>query len=352
MMRKIEDSGLTVIELRELFMTIYRKADRYTEALLLLMFVFGLFLSFFYDTWLVALGVGGSCLVAYYITKKLLPESTLSQYVLSAVSALLAAQYIYQMHGMAEMHFWVFISSTVLIIYQNWRLQIPLIVLVIIHHGTFAYLQYTGYKEIYFTQLAYMDLTAFLFHGVLASGVCLISGVWSYSIAKRTVADAANIKVLTQLKAELQESVGRTSELNRNLVEVNREVQNKNEELRASEEELLAATEELKQINENLNNQVAYRTHAILEQNKKIIHHAYINAHQVRAPLARILGLVNLMKFENGVHNGNNELLQRLNRSANELDDVLQQVRANLDEAEFQGLETPTETDKSNTTNK
>jgi len=54
------------------------------------------------------------------------------------------------------------------------------------------------------------------------------------------VQDALNVKVLTQLKSDLQQSVDKTNELNRNLEVVNREVQNKNEELRASEEELQA----------------------------------------------------------------------------------------------------------------
>lgn len=337
-----DHSALTLSddELKSLYASIYVKADKLTEGLLALMFLFGVFIALFYDTWLVAFGVGGLCLFAYYISKKLLPGSNFYQYVHSAVSAILAAQFIYQMHGMAEMHFWVFISSTVLIIYQNWRLQVPLIVLVVIHHGSFAYLQYIGYKEIYFTQLAYMDLTTFLFHGALATCVTLVAGIWSYNIHTRTVQDALNVKALTLLKHELQQSVDKTNELNRNLEVVNKEIQNKNEELRASEEELQASSEELKQINENLNNLVKFRTEAILEQNKRFIHHAFINAHKVRSPLARILGLVNLMRYEN---NGNSEdMLQRLRQAALELDEILTEVRTNLDEAEVKGLDNST----------
>src|ERR1043165_8537169 len=180
------DRHLSDLEIKDLFKGIYAKADKWTESILVLMFFFGIFISFFYDTWLIAFGVGGLCLFAYFISKKMLPGSNFYQYVLSTISAILAAQYIYQMHGMAEMHFWVFISSTILILYQNWRLQVPLIVIVVIHHGSFAYLQFIGYKEIYFTQLAYMDLTTFLFHGVLASCVTFIAGVWSYSIQQHT----------------------------------------------------------------------------------------------------------------------------------------------------------------------
>ena len=32
------------------------------------------------------------------------------------------AEFIYQMHGLFEMHFFAFIGSAILITYQNWKL--------------------------------------------------------------------------------------------------------------------------------------------------------------------------------------------------------------------------------------
>lgn len=259
------NESLTELEWKETTRGIFSFANAVNEGMLDVMFLFGIFIALFYDTWLIAFTIGGTCLVAYYATKKLLPDSDLYQYVLSGISAVFAAQFIYQMHGMAEMHFWVFISSTILIIYQNWKLQLPLIIIVIIHHGSFAYLQYSGYEGIYFTQLDYMDLTAFVFHGVLATCVCAVSAYWSYAIYRRTIQDAVNLKTQTMLKKDLQRT---------------------NDELRTSEEELRASQEELTLINENLNELVKERTLAIIDQNKKLVHHAYINAHKVRSPLA------------------------------------------------------------------
>jgi hypothetical protein len=315
---------LTESEVKEIRKGIFSFADQVNEILLLVMFLFGIFIAFFYDTWLVGVAVGGLSIVGYYVSKKMLPDSNVYQYVLSGIYAIFAAQFIYQMHGMAEMHFWVFISSTILIIYQNWKLQIPLIVIVVIHHGSFAYLQYIGYKQIYFTQLDYMDLTAFLFHGVLAAGVCSVSGYWGYTIYKRTLADAANLKLQSILRTELQEK--------------NEELTASEEELRASQEELLASQEELTQINENLNNLVKERTLTIIDQNKKFVHHAFINAHQVRSPLARIQGLVNLLNYEGELNKEAQEIRRRLKESSDELDDILHEVRANLDAAEYKGL--------------
>ncbi len=317
--------ALNESELTDIKKGIFSFADKVNEGLLFAMFIFGIFIALFYDTWLVAFAVGGLCLAAYFISKKMLPESDLYQYVLSSVSAIFAAQFIYQMHGMAEMHFWVFICSTILIIYQNWRLQIPLIAIVVVHHGTFAYLQFAGYKEIYFTQLDYMDLTTFIFHGVLAACVCAVSAYWSHIFYKRTIQDAENLKVQLLLKAELQEK--------------NEELTASEEELRASEEELMASQEELTQINENLNDLVKERTLTIIDQNKKFVHHAFINAHKVRSPLARIQGLVNLMSYETHRLSPDAQEIHRLLKASSiELDDILHEVKVNLDAAEYKGL--------------
>jgi signal transduction histidine kinase len=322
---KLGDEELSESELKFVMKGIVSFANKVNEGLLLAMFLFGIFIAFFYDTWLVAFAVGSLCLIAYYTAKRMLPDSDVYQYVLSGIAAIFSAQFIYQMHGMAEMHFWVFICSTIMIIYQNWKLQIPLIVIVVIHHGSFAYLQYLGYKEIYFTQLDYMDLTTFIFHGVLAACVCTVSAYWSYTIHKRTIQDAVNLKTQLILKSELQEK--------------NAALTASEEELRASQEELLASQEELTQINENLNNLVNDRTQTIVEQNKKFVHHAFINAHKVRSPLARIQGLVNLLSYESHRLTENGQDIQRmLQASTDELDDILREVRTNLDAAEYKGL--------------
>lgn len=331
----MDEHTLSRAELKELNKEIYRKADKFTEPILGFMFLFGVLIAFFYDTWILALGIGGLNVLAYFSTKKFLPEYNLYQYIFSAVSAIFAALYIYQMHGMAEMHFWVFISAAVLVIYHNWRLQLPLIIIVIVHHGTFAYLQYIGYSEIYFTQLDYMDLTAFIFHGLLASCVCLICGIWSYQLHQRTITDVIQYKRLESMTMELEQNASSMRAMNEELLSSYQEIQNKNEELRASEEELMASGEELRQINDNLNKIVMDRTKALLKQNKILLQHAHVSAHKVRAPLARILGLSNLLGIELSMEPKAKDLLEHLSTSANELDDTLREVREDMDRAEF-----------------
>lgn len=163
---------------------IKQKSDKLMNYFLISFYISGLLLALFYDTWLVAIGIGSLALLAYYSTKFLLPGSNTYQYVLSTVLGIFMAQFIYQMHGLFEMHFIAFIGSAILVTYQNWKLQIPLALLVLVHHASFGYLQYIGYDKIYFTQADYMTLQTFFIHGFLAMVVFFICGLWAYQLNK------------------------------------------------------------------------------------------------------------------------------------------------------------------------
>jgi len=172
------------IHIQEFLFAIKKKSDHLINYFLFSFFGIGLLLAFFYDTWQIAVGVGSLLLIAYYSTKFALPESNFYQYVLSVVLGVFMAQYIYQMHGMFEMHFVAFIASAILITYQNWKLQIPLMFVVGFHHALFGYLQYAGSENIYFTQLDYMSLQTFIIHMILAGVIFSICGLWAYQFKK------------------------------------------------------------------------------------------------------------------------------------------------------------------------
>ncbi len=158
-----------------------KSSDRHMWAILGIYYVFGIMISFKYDTWLIGLGVGSLNVLAVFASKRLLPTKSLYQYVFASTVSIFMAQFIYQMHGMFEMHFWALIGSVVLLTYKNWKLQIPLTLIVVAHHATFALLQYyRGFEGIYFTQLDYMTLETFIYHVALAAFLFVLSGFWSY----------------------------------------------------------------------------------------------------------------------------------------------------------------------------
>jgi methyl-accepting chemotaxis protein len=227
----METGALSTINKKEIFELIKQRSDKIINIALALYFVFGIFLSFFYNTYLIAFGVGGLCLLGYYASLMLLPNSTFYQYVLASILAVFAAQFIYQMHGLFEMHFFVFVGSTLLISYQNWRLQIPLLLIVVIHHASFAYLQYLGNKEIYFTQLDYMDLQTFMFHGGLAAVIVAICGYWSYDLEKRTISDFQNKKALENQLTSVKTNIAFAEEISSGKLDVSYNLTNEKDEL-------------------------------------------------------------------------------------------------------------------------
>jgi tetratricopeptide (TPR) repeat protein len=115
----------------------------------------------------------------------------------------------------------------------------------------------------------------------------------------------------------------------RELQKLHRDIYEKHEEILAQSEELTQANEEISRINESLEAEVTHRTDKIERQNKILIEYAYSNAHNVRGPLARILGLASLMSKEDDP-----ELLKEYNTyiyvSAQELDNVIRAINIKL----------------------
>lgn len=204
------------------------RSDRFINYFLVLFFLAGLYFAQFYDTWNIALGVGGLVLLAYYSIKLLLPDSDLYQYVLSVCLGIFMMQFIYQMHGMFEMHFFAFIGSAILITYQNWKLQIPMFIFVVIHHVLLNYLQRVGYAGVYFTNLDYLELQTMYIHLGLTAVIYMICGLWAYNLDKYNGAQVAmlsHIKERERHQTELEKLNTQLQESNRLAVQARKEAE-------------------------------------------------------------------------------------------------------------------------------
>jgi signal transduction histidine kinase len=73
------------------------------------------------------------------------------------------------------------------------------------------------------------------------------------------------------------------------------EIQRNTEEIQAQNEEIQAQADQIQGINENLEDLVRQRTSELEKKNKALEESAFIIAHELRAPVASILGLINLM---------------------------------------------------------
>ena len=118
------------------------------------------------------------------------------------------------------------------------------------------------------------------------------------------------------------------------------EIQLKNEEIAAQNEELQMQAEmltdknaSLETIKKNLENKVKERTYELtqlnedlLSQNTRLEQFAFITAHNIRGPIARIQGLLQILP-----ENEQNQIIKYLHVSVNELDQVIRDLVTILD---------------------
>lgn len=107
--------------------------------------------------------------------------------------------------------------------------------------------------------------------------------------------------------------------------EQNIEAELKNLEIIRKNSELRKKSLQIDLINKKLNQMVVDRTAKIEKQNNRLVEYAFFNSHKVRGPLARVLGLVELIK--NSQEEGEVKLyISKLEQSAAELDAVVSDI--------------------------
>jgi tetratricopeptide (TPR) repeat protein len=127
------------------------------------------------------------------------------------------------------------------------------------------------------------------------------------------------------------------------LKQQNQKMQSLNEEIRSQQEEVTSQRDVLAErnqsieslnktvteINESLEKAVAHRTAALKEQNQRLEEYAFLNAHDLRGPVARILGIINLLEM-NHLTDEKPLLLGYLKKSAIELDQITRSISDTL----------------------
>ncbi len=125
-----------------------------------------------------------------------------------------------------------------------------------------------------------------------------------------------------QLKKRYDEAFMMLKETNIELVEKTHEIETQNEELIQSQENLF-------QLNNHLESLVEARTQEVKNQNERLIRYAYSNAHHVRGPVARVLGLIQLSKMD--VNLDYPFLFQKIEEQTKEIDEVVKGINKELE---------------------
>lgn len=115
------------------------------------------------------------------------------------------------------------------------------------------------------------------------------------------------------------------------LASKNKEISRQNKEIHRQSEKLIMLNKKLEKLNESLEGKVKERTQILIEQNKKLAEYAYTNAHELRAPVANILGLVNLLTYSSDLSSKEQQIVEHLMKATAELDSVIIDIRQRLE---------------------
>lgn len=165
-----------------------KNAERNVKFIIAGLYLFGIAISFHYDTWMFGLGIGTLNAALFTLAVFFFPRTLFSRLVGSGVMALYVLQYIAQLHGLYEMHFWFFILPIVMIVYQDWRVYIPFGILVVIHHTTLFLLVMGGENQLlrYLVNLDQVNYMIFLYHMALAV-LGILGSIWiTQNLRKQT----------------------------------------------------------------------------------------------------------------------------------------------------------------------
>ena len=107
------------------------------------------------------------------------------------------------------------------------------------------------------------------------------------------------------------------------------EIASQKEKILQQHEALIQYAADISASNESLESKVQERTSVLNEQNQKLTEYAFVNAHLLRGPLCRIMGLSELIKSEKCADEIS-KLAIMLDSSVKELDDVVRKITAIL----------------------
>jgi signal transduction histidine kinase len=114
-------------------------------------------------------------------------------------------------------------------------------------------------------------------------------------------------------------------------------VDERTEELKSTVEDLNSANYELTSMNDDLDLIVKNRTAELEERNYQLTEYAFINSHLLRAPLARVLGLTDLIRIES-TDPKTEELMDKLFNSCEELDEIIKLMSTQLSDGSILNL--------------
>src|SRR5258706_1572392 len=182
----------------------YAHGDRLMLVFIAGNFLMALAMAFFYNTCFVTLTVGPEGLLMFVIAYLVAPRTRTTRVIAGLSLQTFVALHIYQMHGLAEMHFFFFTAVTMMIVYNDGMALWPGRFLILRQHTLFAILHNSG-RQLYFFEQAYIGWVKLGFHfGIVLAhgGIC---AYWSVRLRRRRLWAEYQRLGIDQAKSQLEE---------------------------------------------------------------------------------------------------------------------------------------------------
>lgn len=183
-------------------------------------------------------------------------------------------------------------------------------------------------------------------------GIVLETIISSLALANRiNVLQKENMTLIEKQKVNLEKEVQkRTSELEektqeietqneelqgqrKELIEINRHLETQNKLIETQYRKLQRQKNEITELNNNLENKVHQRTlelqqalDNLTQQNQDLAQFSYIVSHNLRSPVARLLGLISLFNEQNYDDQANRQIFEHLKKTCYDLDTVIKDL--------------------------
>jgi len=197
-------------------------------------------------------------------------------------------------------------------------------------NGSIPYLFLLVMIGVVITSHGFLQVTIMLVYGLV---ICLFaftndlnsfsSHNPNYSLSSREFDFLINTAVLILVTFYLKE----------NFLSYRESVELANERLRKSTEKLVEQNNQLYQqqvelniLRNNLEQIVSGQISESQNQAEILKEYSFVNSHHVRAPLARVLGLIDLIEVENRRNNASSSALHKIKTDAEELDIILKKI--------------------------
>jgi signal transduction histidine kinase len=106
------------------------------------------------------------------------------------------------------------------------------------------------------------------------------------------------------------------------------ELSNRAEEIEMQNEMLVQSQSRLHEINQHLEKLVDEKTRSIKRQNEILLNYSFTNAHKVRGPVARILGLIQLSKIKTDLNYP--WFFEKVEHETSQIDEIINRISKDL----------------------